>query len=81
MSRTHQQANTMTGSDLLQLVIEAHGGRDRWNSISRFRAEASITGAIWSMKGQGASWTRSFLRARRGISASRSAHSPRVIGT
>src|SRR5580704_9537575 len=52
MRRTKQQENTMTSSDLLQRVIEAHGGRDRWKSISRFRAEASITGAIWSMKGQ-----------------------------
>jgi hypothetical protein len=52
MSRKNQQENTMADSDLLQLVIEAHGGRDRWKSISRFRAEASITGAIWSMKGQ-----------------------------
>jgi hypothetical protein len=43
----------VAASELLQLVVDAHGGRDRWRSISRFRAEASITGAIWSMKGQG----------------------------
>src|ERR1700722_10353066 len=52
MVRSGRMENTMAGSDLLQLVIEAHGGRDRWKSISRFRAETSITGAIWSMKGQ-----------------------------
>jgi hypothetical protein len=39
-------------NDLLKLAIEAHGGLARWEQISRFRAAASITGAIWALKGQ-----------------------------
>jgi hypothetical protein len=52
LSGTQQKENTVAASDLVQLVIDAHGGQDRWQSISRFRAEGSIAGAIWSMKGQ-----------------------------
>lgn len=37
-------------SDLLNFVIEAHGGLDNWNKIKTISAEASITGAIWSVK-------------------------------
>jgi hypothetical protein len=33
-------------NDLLQLAVNAHGGMERWGQISRFRAAASITGAI-----------------------------------
>jgi len=39
-------------TDLLKLAIEDHGGAERWAQISRFRAAASITGAIWVLKGQ-----------------------------
>jgi hypothetical protein len=39
-------------NDLLKLAIEGHGGARRWEQISRFRASASITGAIWSLKGK-----------------------------
>src|ERR1700722_11260026 len=38
-------------NDLLKLAIEGHGGMPRWNQISRFRVVASITGAIWALKG------------------------------
>jgi hypothetical protein len=38
-------------NDLLKLAIEAHGGRPRWEQISRFRAAVSITGTIWDIKG------------------------------
>ena len=38
-------------SDLVDLAVQAHGGLERWERYSRFRASASITGAIWSMKG------------------------------
>ena len=38
-------------NDLLKLAIEGHGGLRRWEQISRFRAAASITGAIWALKG------------------------------
>ena len=39
-------------NDLLKLAIEGHGGEQRWEQITRFRAAASITGAIWTLKGQ-----------------------------
>ena len=39
-------------NDLLQLAVNAHGGLRRWEQISRFRAAASITGAIWVLKGK-----------------------------
>jgi hypothetical protein len=38
-------------NDLLKLAIEGHGGLRRWEQLSRFRAAASITGAIWALKG------------------------------
>jgi hypothetical protein len=38
--------------ELLALAIEAHGGLRRWEQISSFRAAASITGAIWMLKGR-----------------------------
>jgi hypothetical protein len=39
-------------NDLLQLAVNAHGGLRRWEQISRFRAAASITGALWDLKGK-----------------------------
>ena len=39
-------------NDLLKLAIDAHGGLRRWEQTERFRAAASITGAIWTLKGQ-----------------------------
>jgi hypothetical protein len=38
--------------DLLRLAIEGHGGWPCWRHISRFRAAASITGTIWTLKGK-----------------------------
>jgi len=39
-------------NDLLKLAIERHGGLPRWEQVSRFRVAASITGAIWALKGK-----------------------------
>ena len=39
-------------NDLLGLAIEAHGGLRRWAEISRFAMVATITGAIWAVKGR-----------------------------
>jgi hypothetical protein len=39
-------------NDLLKLAIDGHGGMHRWEQLSRFRAAASITGAIWALKGK-----------------------------
>jgi hypothetical protein len=40
----------MDPAELLDLAVEAHARR-RWDEITRFRAAASITGAILAMKG------------------------------
>lgn len=40
-------------NDLLQTAVTAHGGIDRWQQINTIRVPASITGAIWFVKGQG----------------------------
>jgi hypothetical protein len=39
-------------NDLLQVAVDAHGGLSRWNQLKRVRANLSITGAIWQMKGK-----------------------------
>src|SRR5262245_49998734 len=39
-------------NDLLTLAVGAHGGRRRWDEVAHFRAAASITGAIWDLKGK-----------------------------
>ncbi len=39
-------------NDLLALAIDAHGGLQRWGSVSRFRAAVSITGDLWASKGK-----------------------------
>jgi hypothetical protein len=37
---------------LLETVIEAHGGLARWEEVRSLTVSASITGAIWAIKGQ-----------------------------
>ena len=39
-------------SELLDMAIKAHGGLERWNKVNSIRVNASITGAIWFVKGQ-----------------------------
>ena len=39
-------------NDLLSMAIKAHGGIDRWNTFSSVEITASITGAIWHVKGR-----------------------------
>ena len=39
-------------NDLLQVVVDAHGGLSRWNQLKRVRANLSITAAIGQMKGK-----------------------------
>src|SRR5579863_4762577 len=38
--------------ELLNLAIKAHGGLDRWNKVKAIKVAASITGAIWYVKGK-----------------------------
>jgi len=40
-------------SELLNLAVKAHGGIDRWKKFKAIKVAASITGAIWWVKGQG----------------------------
>jgi hypothetical protein len=46
-------ANQAGKSDLLNLAVKAHGGLDRWNKVKAIKVAASITGAIWFVKGKG----------------------------
>ena len=39
-------------NDLLEAAVAAHGGLDRWNQVKSITVDASITGALWSLKGQ-----------------------------
>ena len=38
--------------ELLDLAVKAHGGLARWNQVKTIRVAASITGAIWFVKGK-----------------------------
>lgn len=37
-------------TDLLTEALDAHGGLDRWNALTRMEADLSIVGAIWHLK-------------------------------
>ena len=50
-------------SDLLDLAVEAHGGLDRWNKVKAIKVAASISGAIWYIKGKGNCLTNVVLTA------------------
>jgi hypothetical protein len=39
-------------STLLDTVIEAHGGLDRWNQLDAISAHLAQGGALWTSKGQ-----------------------------
>lgn len=39
------------GDDLLNQVLTAHGGLERWNSFSQVRATLVTGGSLWAMKG------------------------------
>ncbi|MGA2697899.1 MAG: hypothetical protein ABSE92_17705 [Terriglobales bacterium] len=47
------QVSQAANSELLNLAIEAHGGLERWNKVKAIKVAASITGAIWFVKGKG----------------------------
>src|SRR5271156_5057635 len=40
-------------SDLLEVAVSAHGGLDRWDSVTSIDVAASITGTTWFVKGKG----------------------------
>jgi hypothetical protein len=39
-------------SELLNLAVKAHGGLKRWKEVKAIEVAASITGAIWHVKGK-----------------------------
>ena len=39
-------------NEVLALAVDAHGGMRRWEQVSRFRTEVSITGTLWADKGK-----------------------------
>lgn len=41
-------------NDLLDAAVDAHGGLDRWNQVTSITVDASITGALLSLKNQDA---------------------------
>jgi hypothetical protein len=47
----------------LDLAVNAHGGLDRWNKVKAIKVGASITGAIWFVKGKGDSLKNVLLTA------------------
>ena len=47
------RAKQAAKSELLDLAVKAHGGLDRWNKVKAIKVAASITGAIWFVKGKG----------------------------
>ncbi len=47
------RARKTAKSKLLDLAVKAHGGLDRWNKVNAIKVAASITGAIWFVKGKG----------------------------
>jgi hypothetical protein len=40
-------------NSLLESAIAAHGGLDRWKKVKSIVVRASISGALWSLKGKG----------------------------
>jgi len=39
-------------NELLSSAVKAHGGLDRWKTVTSVQTAASITGAIWYVKGK-----------------------------
>lgn len=39
-------------NNLLDLVLAAHGGWDRWQHLSKLTANASVGGVLWAVKGK-----------------------------
>src|ERR1700690_994616 len=48
-----RRAKEAAKNELLDLAVKAHGGLDRWNKVKAIKVAASITGAIWFVKGKG----------------------------
>ena len=40
-------------NELLDIAIKAHGRLERWSKVNAVKTAATITGAIWFVKGRG----------------------------
>jgi hypothetical protein len=47
-----EQSKGFIMNDLLKLAVEVHGGLERWNQLKAVKADMSITGGIWYVKGR-----------------------------
>lgn len=61
-------------SNLLDTVIEAHGGLDRWNQMDAISAHLVQGGALWTIKGQAGVLDDVFARAN--LHQERESHHP-----
>jgi hypothetical protein len=61
-------------SDLLDTVLEAHGGLDRWNTLDQVSARLSQDGALWALKGHPGVLDDVFVRAN--LHQERESHHP-----
>jgi hypothetical protein len=50
-------------TDLLETVIEAHGGLERWRQLDAVSARLVQGGALWTLKGQPGVLDDVFVRA------------------
>ena len=61
-------------TDLLDTVIEAHGGLQRWNQLDAVSAHLVQGGALWALKGQPGVLDDVFVRAS--LHQQRESHHP-----
>jgi hypothetical protein len=52
VEQTVRQTNAVK-NELLDVAVKAHGGLERWSKVAAIQVTASITGAIWFVKGKG----------------------------
>jgi hypothetical protein len=61
-------------ADLLEIVLEAHGGLERWNQLDAVSVHAVNGGALWGLKGQAGMVEDVFVRAS--LHEERESHHP-----
>jgi hypothetical protein len=61
-------------SNLLDIVIEAHGGLERWSQLDAVSVHGVNGGALWALKGQAGVVDDVFIRAR--LHQERESHHP-----
>src|SRR5713226_7827105 len=61
-------------SNLLETVIEAHGGLERWNQLDAVSVRGLNGGALWALKGHQGVLDEVFVRAR--LHQERESHHP-----